>query len=165
MNIAQHFAQQERLLQMEYDYEKEEYQKLCQQVGIQRRIRQGKCWYPIAVGRTFYNALDQFCIEVTCPDSILQREVKDPTTGELANKDIEFEFEPGRPVSFFRVASKDDKEKTIFFPYQCQVSRYDGQRLQINMVGGKHLRERGQRTGAVFQKYGKLIDDHGLSSP
>ena len=83
--------------------------------------------------RTFYNALDQFCVELTCPDDILTREVKNQETGELANKDIEFEFEPGRPVAFFRVASKDDKEKTIFFPYSCQISRYDGQRLHVTL--------------------------------
>jgi len=70
---------------------------------------------------------------MTCPDSILQREVKNQETGELSNKDIEFEFEPGRPVAFFRVAAKDNKEKTIFFPYTCQVSRYDGQRLQVTV--------------------------------
>ncbi len=118
---------------MEYEYEKQEYQQLCQQVGIQRRIRQGKCWYPVMFTRTFYNALDQFCIEMTCPEDILQREVKNQETGELSNKDIEFEFEPGRPVSFFRVAAKDDKEKTIFFPYTSQISRYDGQRLQVTI--------------------------------
>ena len=135
MNIAKHLAEQERLLNMEYEYEKQEYQQLCQQVGIHRRILQGKCWYPVMLTRTFYNALDQFCVELTCPDSILQREVKNQQTGELANKDIEFEFEPGRPVAFFRVAEKEDKEKSIFFPYSCQISRYDGQRLQVTLPG------------------------------
>ena len=133
MNYTKHLAEQERLLALEYEYEKQEYQQLCQQVGIQRRIRQGKCWYPVMLTRTFYNALDQFCVELTCPDDILTREVKNQETGELANKDIEFEFEPGRPVAFFRVASKDDKEKTIFFPYSCQISRYDGQRLHVTL--------------------------------
>lgn len=135
MNYTKHLAEQEHLLAMEYEYEKEEYQQLCQQVGIQRRIRQGKCWYPVMINRTFYNALDQFCIELTCPDEILSREVKNQETGELANKDIEFEFEPGRPVAFFRVATKEDKEKTIFFPYNCQISRYDGQRLHVTIPG------------------------------
>lgn len=133
MNITKHLEEQERLLSMEYEYEKQEYQQLCQQVGIQRRIRQGKCWYPVMITRTYYNALDQFCIELTCPDDILQREVKNQETGEISIKDIEFEFEPGRPVAFFRVATKDDKEKTIFFPYSCQISRYDGQRLQVTV--------------------------------
>lgn len=133
MNYTKHLAEQERLLALEYEYEKQEYQQLCQQVGIQRRIRQGKCWYPVMLTRTFYNALDQFCVELTCPDDILSHEVKNQETGELANKDIEFEFEPGRPVAFFRVASKDDKEKTIFFPYSCQISRYDGQRLHVTL--------------------------------
>lgn len=135
MNYTKHLAEQERLLAMEYEYEKEEYQQLCQQVGIQRRIRQGKCWYPVMLNRSFYNALDQFCIELTCPDEVLSREVKNQETGELANKDIEFEFEPGRPVAFFRVATKEDKEKTIFFPYNCQISRYDGQRLHVAISG------------------------------
>lgn len=133
MNFTKHLAEQERLLDMEYEYEKEEYQQLCQHVGVQRRIRQGKCWYPIMLIRTFYNALDQYCIELTCPDDILQREVRNQENGELSNKDIEFEFEPGKPVAFFRMASKDDKEKTIFFPYTSQVSRYDGQRLQVTV--------------------------------
>lgn len=143
MNYHKHLAEQERLLTIEYEYEKQEYQQLCQQVGIERRIRQGKCWYPVSIPRTFYNALDQFCVELTCPEQILQREVRNQQTGELANKDIEFEFEPGRPVSFFRVATKGTlspveefptaSAKTIFFPYTCQVSRFDGQRLQVTL--------------------------------
>lgn len=163
-NIAKHLAEQERLLAIEYEYEKQEYQQLCQQVGIQRRIRQGKCWYPVMIIRTFYNALDQFCVEMTCPEQIMQREVKNEQTGELANKDIEFEFEPGRPVAFFRVATKGTEgssrgqdggskgqelsskgsEKSIFFPYSSQISRYDGQRLQVtvpNAQAAQVLRE------------------------
>lgn len=143
MNTFKHLAEQERLLNMEYEYEKQEYQQLCQQVGIQRRIRQGKCWYPIAITRTYYNALDQFCLELTTTDDCMvgYRAAKEDKP-EL--KEIEFEFEPGRPVAFFRVASREDKEKTIFFPYQCQVSRYDGQRLQVvinNVQAAQVLRE------------------------
>lgn len=129
MNFTKHLAQQEQLLDMEYEYEKQEYQQLCQQVGIQRRIRQGKCWYPVTISRTFYNALDQFCLELVTTDDCMIG-YKTPTDASTA---IEFEFEPGRPVSFFRIASREDKEKTIFFPYQCQVSRYDGQRLQVTI--------------------------------
>ena len=162
MNIAKHFAQQEQLLDMEYEYEKQEYQQLCQQVGIQRRIRQGKCWYPVAISRTFYNALDQFCLELTTTDECMTGYRQPKTLAEPARKskaktekapddepvdtlkEVEFEFEPGRPVSFFRIASREDKEKTIFFPYQCQVSRYDGQRLQVtipNVQAAQTLRE------------------------
>lgn len=160
MNALKHLADQERLLAMEYEYEKQEYQQLCQQVGIQRRIRQGKCWYPVMIIRSFYNALDQYCVELTCPEEILTREVRNQETGELANKDIEFEFEPGKPVAFFRVATKTQESalgtdaiqlaegtntaKTIFFPYTSQISRYDGQRLQVtvpNAQAAQVLRE------------------------
>lgn len=161
-NYTKHLAEQERLLSIEYEYEKQEYQQLCQQVGIARRIRQGKCWYPVSISRTFYNALDQFCVELywavakeeskstaNQPDS----EESEPTK----EKEIEFEFEPGRPVSFFRIATKGDAPqgtlaaaearqngKTIFFPYTCQVSRYDGQRLHVtvpNAQAAQVLRE------------------------
>lgn len=172
MNIQKHFAEQEHLLDIEYAYEKQEYEQLCQQVGIQRRIRQGKCWYPVAISRTFYNALDQFCLELTTTDDCMNGYRPTPSVSatiaakkkgkaktetvetqpasdaeaEAAAmlKEIEFEYEPGRPVSFFRVASREDKEKTIFFPYQCQVSRYDGQRLQVtisNAQAAQVLRE------------------------
>lgn len=171
MNIFKHLSEQERLLDIEYEYEKQEYQQLCQQVGIQRRIRQGKCWYPVQIVRTFYNALDQFCLELTTTDDCLNgyrpaekatsssakaatsksatkskssSEEADTAASVVTTKEIEFEFEPGRPVSFFRIASREDQQKTIFFPYQCQVSRYDGQRLQVtinNVQAAQTLRE------------------------
>lgn len=171
MNIFKHLSEQERLLDIEYEYEKQEYQQLCQQVGIQRRIRQGKCWYPVQIVRTFYNALDQFCLELTTTDDCLNgyRPAEKATSSSataatsksasksksssvetdvaasvVTTKEIEFEFEPGRPVSFFRIASREDQQKTIFFPYQCQVSRYDGQRLQVtinNVQAAQTLRE------------------------
>lgn len=164
-NYTKHLAEQERLLAIEYEYEKQEYQQLCQQVGVQRRIRQGKCWYPVAIPRTFYNALDQFCVELNW---VLTKENATPAvaTGhdntpadadETKEKEIEFEFEPGRPVSFFRIATKGDAPagtlaaaeerrngKTIFFPYTCLVSRFDGQRLQVtvpNAQAAQVLRE------------------------
>lgn len=161
-NYTKHLSEQERLLSIEYEYEKQEYQQLCQQVGIQRRIRQGKCWYPVSIPRTFYNALDQFCVELNW--AIVKEEPK-PATNQPDNdetpatkeKEIEFEFEPGRPVSFFRIAIKADAPqgtlaaaearqngKTIFFPYTCQVSRFDGQRLQVtvpNAQAAQVLRE------------------------
>lgn len=143
-NYIKHLAEQERLLSIEYEYEKQEYQQLCQQIGIQRRIRQGKCWYPLHISRTFYNALDQFCVEVA---PLLQPAPKatvlngsaiepQPVPDESPEKDIDTEFEPGKPVAFFRIATKGDAPagtlaaaeelkngKTIFFPYQCTISR------------------------------------------
>lgn len=131
MTTKEYLNHQEYLLKLEYEYEKEEYQELCRNVGIRRRIRQGKCWYPLYVGRTFYNALDQLCVEVVAPDDL---------------PEVEWEFEPGRPVSFFHTPTENDvksmsnagtvavdREMPMFLPYSCMVSRIDGHRLHITI--------------------------------
>lgn len=139
--INAYLGTQEYLLKLEYEYEKQEYEQLCRNVGVARRIRQGKCWYPIYAGRTFYNALNQLVIEIINNDkSADKKEIDSDSTnvyegnGNLL-KGFEHEFEPGRPVSFFRTPSESEGggEMPIFFPYSCQVSRVDGQRMQITI--------------------------------
>lgn len=73
------------LLQMEYAYEKEQFRQQTELMGIGRKIKRGMCWYPINVGRSYYNALNQLVVEVE------RRE----------DKEIEHLFEYGRPVCFF----------------------------------------------------------------
>ncbi|MCF0179947.1 MAG: AAA family ATPase, partial [Bacteroidales bacterium] len=124
-SLNQYLAQQEYLLKLEYEYEKQEYEELCRNVGINRRIRQGKCWYPVFAGRTFYNALNQLVLEIVNNDQAI----------ENATKDMEHEFEPGRPVAFFRTPSKSEGggDRPIFFPYSCVVNRVDEQRMQLTI--------------------------------
>lgn len=147
MTVQNYLQLQQDLLKLEYEYEKEEYQQLCREVGVDRRIRQGKCWYPLHVGRCYYNALDQLCVEVEAPDEIAVKQVK-TDEGDLANKDIEFEFEPGRPVAFFTIGSKEDDGLGVsdgsrgvaeFLPYTCQVSRVDGLRMMITVPGQQQV--------------------------
>ena len=76
---------QYELLKMEYDYEKEQFKQQTEVMGIGRKIKRGMCWYPVSLGRSYYNALNQFVVEVE------RRE----------DKDIEHLFEYGRPVCFF----------------------------------------------------------------
>lgn len=33
-------------------------------MGIGRKVKRGMCWYPISVGRSYYNALNQFVVEI-----------------------------------------------------------------------------------------------------
>ena len=139
--INAYFGTQEYLLKLEYDYEKQEYEQLCRNVGVARRIRQGKCWYPIFAGRTFYNALNQLVIEIVNNDNIAEnREHETDSDSEYEGngnllKANEHEFEPGRPVAFFRTPSENEGggEMPIFFPYTCQVSRVDGHRMHITI--------------------------------
>ena len=73
------------LLQMEYAYEKEQFRQQTELMGIGRKIKRGMCWYPVNLGRSYYNALNQMVVEVE------RRE----------DKEIEHLFEYGRPVCFF----------------------------------------------------------------
>lgn len=76
---------QYELLQKEYDYEKEMYRQQVEHTGIEKRIRQGVCWYPVKPGRSYYNSLNHLVIEIERSE----------------DKEIEHVFEYGRPVCFF----------------------------------------------------------------
>ena len=93
--------QQRTLLQLEYYTEKEAFRKLTEQMGMQRKVKRGDAWFPLRVGKSFYNSLNQTAIEVF----------------RTSDQDIEHNFEFGRPVMFFRseerrVKSEEFNSKT-----------------------------------------------------
>ena len=55
---------QRLLLQMEYYAEKEAFRKQTEAAGMQRKVKRGDAWFPLRVGKRFYNGLNQLCIEV-----------------------------------------------------------------------------------------------------
>ena len=55
--------QQRMLLQMEYDEEKQAYQQMAEALGVERRVARGDAWFPLRIGRSYYNSLNQLCIE------------------------------------------------------------------------------------------------------
>ena len=73
------------LLQMEYEAEREEYRVQSEQMSVERKVRRGICWWPLSVGRSYYNSLNQLVVEVF----------------KTADDDIDHSFEYGRPVVFF----------------------------------------------------------------
>jgi len=104
----QHLRQ---LLQMEHDAEKEEYRTQTERMSIARKVRRGICWWPLTVGRTYYNSLNQLVIEVF-------RDASD-------DDDIDHNFEYGRPIIFFQNAENG----TQLLPITGQVSYVDGNRM------------------------------------
>ena len=62
--IAQ-LQQQRVLLQLEYQEEKEAFRMLTESIGLARKVTRGDAWYPLRLGRTYYNSVNQYCIEVT----------------------------------------------------------------------------------------------------
>ena len=80
---------QQLLLQKEYEEEKLAYQQKLDAIGLQRRIKHGDVWWPVRVGRSYYNSLNQLCVEV----------FKVSTSDN--DDDIDHNFEFGKPVEFF----------------------------------------------------------------
>lgn len=78
---------QRMLLEIEYNHEKEEFRKQTETMGVERKVRRGDAWFPVSIGRSYYNSLNQMVVEV----------IRQP------GSDIEHNFEAGRPVCFFTI--------------------------------------------------------------
>ena len=83
----QALLQQRTLLQLEYYIEKEAFRKLTEQIGMRRKVKRGDAWFPLRIGKSFYNSLNQKSIEVF----------------RTSDEEIDHNFEFGRPVMFFQV--------------------------------------------------------------
>ena len=105
--------QQRLLLQMEYAAEKEAYRKQTEEMGLQRKVKRGDAWYPLKMGKSYYNSLNQLVVEVF----------------RQGDEEIEHNFEFGRPVAFFSVTAERSKLK--YFPFTATVSYVDGDRMVI----------------------------------
>lgn len=78
---------QRMLLEIEYNHEKEEFRKQTETMGVERKVRRGDAWFPVSIGRSYYNSLNQMVVEV----------MRQP------GSDIEHNFEAGRHVCFFTI--------------------------------------------------------------
>lgn len=139
----QALLQQRTLLQLEYYTEKEAFRKLTEQIGMRRKVKRGDAWFPLRIGKSFYNSLNQKSIEVF----------------RTSDEEIEHNFEFGRPVMFFQVknhpgeisshassqnaasssqgaasSSSASNPKSIkYFSFTGTVSYVDGDRMVINV--------------------------------
>ena len=109
-------AQQLRLLRAEYDFEKEAFRRDAQLTGVERKVRRGDCWYPVTVGRAYYNSLDRFVVEIL----------------STATDDVPHNFEYGRPVAFFE---RDGSGGLRFLPFRCTVSYAEAARMVVDIPG------------------------------
>ena len=157
----QALLQQRTLLQLEYYTEKEAFRKLTEQMGMQRKVKRGDAWFPLQVGKSFYNSLNQTAIEVF----------------RTSDQDIEHNFEFGRPVMFFmvkkmgknenqgntalqqsenpsdanhKVQSSNLKVQSIkYFSFTGTVSYVDGDRMVITVPDSAPLLELQQSTDPI----------------
>ena len=89
-----HFSHLRNCLMLEYQHEKAEYARLSQSVGVERLVARGVCRYPMRLGKSYYNSLNQFVLELVPEEEIDAEELQHET---------ESQFEYGRQVRFFRV--------------------------------------------------------------
>lgn len=157
----QALLQQRTLLQLEYYTEKEAFRKLTEQMGMQRKVKRGDAWFPLQVGKSFYNSLNQTAIEVF----------------RTSDQDIEHNFEFGRPVMFFmvkkmgknenqgntalqqpenasdanhKVQNSNFKVQSIkYFSFTGTVSYVDGDRMVVTVPDSAPLLELQQSTDPI----------------
>lgn len=131
-NSAIHSLQQQRLLlQMEYQTEKEAFRKQTEAMGIGRKVKRGNAWFPVSVGQSHYNSLNQMTIEIL----------------RTQDQDIEHNFEYGKPVMFFTVSqnstnvqAKGSKDASIhYFSFTGTVSYVEGDRMVVVVPEGHAL--------------------------
>ena len=136
----QALLQQRTLLQLEYYTEKEAFRKLTEQMGMQRKVKRGDAWFPLRVGKSFYNSLNQTAIEVF----------------RTSDQDIEHNFEFGRPVMFFMVkkmGKNEDQGRKVqsikYFSFTGTVSYVDGDRMVITVPDSAPLLDLQQSTEPI----------------
>ena len=122
---------QRMLLQMEYDEECQTYQQQRDLIGAERLVDRGDAWFPVVAGRSYYNSLNQLCIEVHRSHNGV-----DDTDAD----DHNFEF--GRPVEFFRIektSHASHPSSPISHLMKGSVSYVDGDRMVIAVADGAPL--------------------------
>lgn len=113
---------QQLLLRMEYEYEKEEFRRQTETMGIARKVKRGLCWYPAVAGKSYYNSLNQLVVEIERKE----------------DKDIEHSFEFGRPVCFFEQGYDG---KIHYFNSIGTVSYANEERMVVALTGAGALLE------------------------
>lgn len=115
-NITNNLQRQQQLLKMEYDFEKKAYEERSKLTGIAWKVKRGICWFPLTVGRSYYNAINQYCVDVF--RKVSEEQVQEENT----------EFEYGKPVSFFTQSGMGDAKLN---GVTGQISYVDGNRMVV----------------------------------
>ena len=125
------------LLQIEHDAEREEYNLASRQMSLERKVRRGICWWPVAVGRSYHNSLNQLVVEIT----------------QTEPQDIDHQFEYGRPIVFFTAPSAGEVGGSAPMPHVCSVSYVDGERMVVVLPSSQALIDIQNATSLGIQLY------------
>ena len=129
---------QRMLLEIEYFTEKEAFRRQTETMGLQRIIKRGDAWFPLRVGKSYFNSLNQLAIEVHRQSA---------TDDDI---DIEHNFEFGKPVVFFTANIQQPSTnaqhssasiRLSYFNFTGTVSYVDGDRMVVTVPDSAPLLE------------------------
>lgn len=123
-----------QLLQQEYEYEKEMFWDSTHKADVPRKVQQGICWYPVRIGASRYNSLNQLTVDVF----------------RVEGEDVEHNFEYGRPVCFFRL--KENGE-LVYWDCPAAISYVQDNRMVIALSEAQMLAVLNREEGWGVQLY------------
>lgn len=126
---------QRELLKLEYEYEKKEFLQTAEVTGIRRKMLRGECWYPVTFGRSYYNALGNFVVEIM--------------RSETDDDEQEPAFDYGKPLRFFSVGGSGSMSH---FPFQATVNRVEKYRMIAVLPNEASMQQlqRGENIGLML---------------
>lgn len=121
-----------QLLRKEYEYERDAFRQASAEMGIDRQVKRGDCWFPVTFGRSYYNSLDRLVVEVVRMD----------------DTDIDHNFEYGRQVCFF---ARQPDGTPRYLPFSATVSYAEADRMVVTLPDAQTLSQLTSLEGAGVQ--------------
>ncbi|MBO4826629.1 MAG: AAA family ATPase [Prevotella sp.] len=131
-STIQQLTQQQLLLELEYNTEKEAFRQLSEQMGIEQKVKRGDAWWPLKTGKNYYNSLNQLVIEV-----------------HRTTEDEEHNFEFGKAVRFFRKTDNGVR----FFDFTATVSYVEDSRMVVVIPDARWIAELNNADNLGIQLY------------
>lgn len=114
------------LLEIEYYTEKEAFRQQTESRGMMQSVKRGDAWLPVRIGKSYYNSLNQLCVEVF----------------RTTDHDVEHNFEFSRPVQFFKTNPSPAASRGFtYYNFTGTVSFVDGDRMVVAIPESAPLAE------------------------
>ena len=139
---------------MEQEAEREEYRLQSEKMPVERKIRRGICWFPVTVGRSYYNSLNQLVVEIY---KAAERK-GDSAGGRVGEEEESNEYdgdsllEYGKPIQFFQPSESKDG-KTKYMSFTSTISYVDGNRMVVTVPTVECIAEISTTTRLGLQLY------------
>ncbi len=117
-NVSKYFSRLRELVALELEEEQSAYRRSIDERHnlLGGSICEPECRYPVTIGNADYNALGQLTVELRY---------------ETLESEVEIDFEPGKPITFFYLAADSAKE----VQHQCYVELVGDGRMVVSLPG------------------------------